>query len=277
MGSKITADGDCSREIKRHLLLGRKAMTKLDSVLKSRKSALPTKVPYSQNYGFSSSHVWMWELDHKESWTLKNWYFWTEVLEKTLVSPLESKEIQPVHPKGNQSWIFIGRTDAEAPVVLSPDAKNWLTGKYPDAGKDWVQEEKGTTENEMVGWHHWLYGHEYEQAPGDGEGQGSLPCCCPSGHRELDMTEPLKNNLLKCDFFHQPLEMLQFPFKPYSKLNLTGLILCSEVITMAHGFWPGQGPLWHHQRPSPAWSSISTCEGRPAHHEPLHLSSRCSL
>ena len=113
-GSKITADGDCSHEIKRHLLLGRKAMTSLDSIIKSRDITLPIKVHLSQSYGFSSSHMWKWELDYKESWAPKNWCFWTVVLEKTLESSLDSKEIQPVHPKGNQSWIFIGRTDAEA-------------------------------------------------------------------------------------------------------------------------------------------------------------------
>ena len=141
LGSKITADGDCSHEIKRHLLLGRKVMTNLDSILKSRDIALPTKGPSSQGYGFSSSHVWMWELDYKESWALKNWCFWTVVLEKTLESPLDSKEIQPVSPKGDQSWIFTGGTDAEAetPILWPPDVKNWLTGKAPDAGKDWRQ------------------------------------------------------------------------------------------------------------------------------------------
>ena len=114
----------------------------------------------SQSYGFSSSHVWMWELEYKESWAPKNWSFWTVVLEKTLESPLDCKEIQPVHPKGNQSWIFIGRTDAEAetPVLWPPDVKSWLAGKDPDAGKDWGQEEKGTTEDETVGWHHRLNG-----------------------------------------------------------------------------------------------------------------------
>ena len=159
-GSKITADGDCSHEIKRCLLLRRKVMTNLDSILKSRDITLPTKV--HQGYGFSSSHVWMWELDYKESWASKNWCFWTVVLEKTLESPLDSKEIQPVYPKGNQRWIFIGRTDAEAetPIRWLPDVKNWLLGKDPDAGKDWRQEEKGMTEDEMVGWHHWL-GHEF--------------------------------------------------------------------------------------------------------------------
>ena len=118
----------------------------------------------SQSYGFSGSHVWMWELDHKESWALKNWCFWTAVLEKTLESTLDSKEIQPAHPKGNQSWVFSERTDVEAetPILWPPDAKNWLTWKDPDAGKDWGQEEKGRTEDEMVGWHHWLNGHEFE-------------------------------------------------------------------------------------------------------------------
>ena len=135
LGSKITADGDRSHEIKRRLLLGRKAMTNLDNLLKSRDVALPTKV-HSQSYGFSRSHVQMWELDYKESWAPKNWCFWTVVLEKTLESPLDCKEIKPVHPKGNQFWIFIGRTDAEAeaPILWPPDAKNWLITKEPDAG-----------------------------------------------------------------------------------------------------------------------------------------------
>ena len=122
------------------------------------------KGPSSQGYGFSHGHVWMWELDYKESWALKNWSFWTVALEKTLESPLDCKEIQPVLPKGNQSWMFIGRTDAETetPVLWPPDMKNGLTGKDPDPGKDWRQEKKGTTEDEMVGWHHWLNGHEFE-------------------------------------------------------------------------------------------------------------------
>ena len=120
--------------------------------------------PSSQGYGFSSSHVWIWELDYKWNWALKNWCFWTVVLEKTLESPLYCKEIQPVHPKENQSWIFIRRTDAEAetPILWPPDAKNWLIWKDPDARKDWMQEEKGITEAEMVGWHHLLNGHESE-------------------------------------------------------------------------------------------------------------------
>ena len=149
LGSKITADGDCSHEIKRCLLLGRKVITNLDSILKSRDNT--NKGLSSQSYCFSSSYVWMWELDYKESRALKNWCFWTVVLEKTLESPLDCKEVKPVNHKGNQSWIFIGRTDAEALILWPPDAKNWLAGKDPDAGKDWRQEEKGTTEDEMVG------------------------------------------------------------------------------------------------------------------------------
>ena len=135
-----------------------KVMTNLDSTLKSKDITL-------QGYGFSSSHEWMWELDYKESWVPKTWCFWTVVLEKTLESPLDCKEIQPDHPKGDQSWVFIGRTDVEAetPILWPPDAKNWLIWKDPDAGKDWSQEEKGTTEDEMVGWHHRLNGREFSK------------------------------------------------------------------------------------------------------------------
>ena len=134
--------------------------------------------PSSQSYGFSSGHVWMWELDYKESWAPKNWCFWTVVLEKTLESPLDCKEIKLVHPKGNQFWIFIGRTDVEAetPILWPPDVKNWFIWKDPDPGKDWRQ-EKGMTEDETVGWHHQLNGHEFELTPGVGNGQGGLECC----------------------------------------------------------------------------------------------------
>ena len=325
LGSKITTDGDCSHEIKRHLLLGRKVMTNLDSMLKSRDITLSTKVRLvkamvfpvvmygceswtirkAEHWRLDAFELWCWrrllrvpwparrsnqsilkeispevhwkdwcwswnsntlatwweELTHlkrpwcwerlraggegdnrewngwmtsptqwiwvwvdsgvgngqgglaccgswsrKESdttewlnWTELNWYnrkvynwcFWTVVLEKTPKSPLDWKEIKPVHPKGNLSWIFIGRTDAEAEaLILWPlDVKNWLIGKDPDAGKDWGQEEKGTTEDEMVGWHHWLERHELKQAPGVGDGQGSLACCSPWGGEELVTTE----------------------------------------------------------------------------------------
>ena len=194
LGSKITADGDCSHEIKRCLPLGRKAMTNLDSILKRY---FTKKCLYSQSYGFSSSHLWVWELDHKEGWTQKNWCFWTVLLEKTLESPQDCKDIKPVNPKGNKSWILIGRTDAkaEAPILWLPDAKNQLIRKYPAAGKGWRQEEKGMTEDEMVGLHHWLNGHEYEQALGDGEGLESLASCSPWDRKGSDMTEQLNNKM----------------------------------------------------------------------------------
>ena len=153
-----------------------------DSILKSRDITLPTKVCLVK-VGFSSSHVWMWELDYEESW-VQNWCFWTVVLEKTFESPLDCKEMQPVHPKGDQSWVFIGRTDAEAetPILWPPDVKRWLIRKDPDAGKYW-RREKGTIEDEMVGWHHRLDGREFEQTPGVGDGQRGLACCSPWGHR----------------------------------------------------------------------------------------------
>ena len=162
-GSKITADSDCSHAIKRRLLLGR-SYDQSTWHIKKQRHYFANKGPSSQGYGFSSSHVWMWELDCKESWAPKSWCFWTVVLEKTLESPLDCEEIQPVHPKGDQSWMFIGRTDAEAesPIFWLPDVKNWLIWKDPDAEKDWGKEEKGTTEDEMVGWHHQLNGHGFE-------------------------------------------------------------------------------------------------------------------
>ena len=160
-----------------------------------KKHHFANKGPDSQTYGFSSSHARTWELDHKEGWVTKNWCFWTVVLEKTLESPLHCKEIKTVNPKGNQSWVFTGRTDAEAEaaVLWSPDAKSKLTRNHTEAGKDWEQEEKGVTEDKMVGWHHWLNRHEFEQTPRDGERQGSLTCCSPWGHKELGMTEQLNN------------------------------------------------------------------------------------
>ena len=133
----------------------------------------------------------MWELNYKEGWTLKNWCFRIVVLEKTLESPLDCQEIKPVNPKGNKPRIVIGRIDVEAPILWPPDVKNWLLRKDPDAGKDWRQEEEGTTEDEMVGWHHWLNGHDFEQSLGVGDGQGSLVYCSPGDLKESDMTEQL--------------------------------------------------------------------------------------
>ena len=169
-----------SRWIERHLLLEEKQTTQH---IKKQRHYFANKGLSSQGYGFSSSHVWMWELDYKESWTPKNLCVWTVVLEKTFESLLDCKEIQPVHPKGNQSWIFIGRTEAKAeiPILWPPDGKDWLIGKDPVAGKDWRWDEKGLTEDEMVGWHHWFDGYEFEQALGVGDGQGSLACFCPQG------------------------------------------------------------------------------------------------
>ena len=194
LGSKITADGDCSQKIKT-LALWKKSYDQSRQSIKKQRHYFADKGLYSQSYGFSTSHIWMWELDHKGGWAPKNWSLQTMVLEKTLESSLGSKEIKPVNPRGNQHWIFTGRTDgeAEAPILSPPEANSWLTGKDPDAGKDWQQEEKGTTEDEMVGWHHRLDGHEFEQVPGYDEGQGSLVCCSPCGRKESDMTEGLNN------------------------------------------------------------------------------------
>ena len=191
LASKISAGVDCSHEMKRHLFLGRKAMTNLDNILKSRDLTLLTETHLVKAMVFPGIM-----LDHKESWVPKNWWcFGTVVLEKTLESPFDCKEIQPVNPEWNQPWIFIGMTDAEAeaPILLPSDAKSRIIGKDPGAGKDWRQEEKGTTEDGMVGWHHWLNGHEFEQAPGDGEGQGGLACCSPWGCKESGKTAPLNN------------------------------------------------------------------------------------
>ena len=157
---------------------------KLCSVLKSKDITLLTKVRIVKAV-FSSSHVWMRELDNEDGRAPKNWCFWSVVIEKTFESPLKGKEIKPVNLKGNQSWIYIGRTatEAKAPIFWSPDVKNWLIGKDPEAGKDWRQEEKWMTEDEKVRWHHWLYGHEFEHVPGVSDGQGSMVCCSPCGLR----------------------------------------------------------------------------------------------
>ena len=180
-GSRITADDDCSHEIKRHLLLGRKSITNLDSILKSRDITVPTKSHLFKAvvfpvvmYGCES--LTMKKAEHRRIYAVELW-----CRRRLLKSPLDWKEIQPVLPKGNQSCIFIGRTyaEAETPILWAPDAKNRLIWKDPDSGKDWRQEEKGMTEDEMVGWHHWHYGHEFEQALGVGDGQGNLICCSP--------------------------------------------------------------------------------------------------
>ena len=169
----------------RHLLLGRKAMTDKGSILKSSNSTLPTKVHLAK------AMVFPVVMCGCESWTTKKaecqrtWCFQTVVLEKTLESPLDCKVIQRVHPKGNQSWIFIGRTETESPILWPPDGKSQLIGKDPEAGKDWRQEEKGSTEDEMVGWHHQLNEHEFKQTLGDSEGQGSLACCSPWNQTQL--------------------------------------------------------------------------------------------
>ena len=154
--------------------------------IKKPKHYFVDKGPSSQSYGFSRSHVWIWELDYKEIWAPKNWCFWTVVLEKTLESPLDWKDIQPVHPKGDQSWVLIGRTDVEAetPILWPPVVKSWLIWKDPDVGKDWRQEQKGMTEHEIAGWHHWLNGHEFRWTPGVGDKQGGLECCSLWGPKE---------------------------------------------------------------------------------------------
>ena len=192
LGSKITADGDCSHEIKRCLLLVRKVMTNLDSMLKSRD--ITNKGLYGQSCVFSSSHIQLWKMDHKEGCAPKNWCFWTVVLQKTLESPLDCKEIKPVNPKGNQSWIFIGRTDAEAepPILWPTDAKSQVIGKDPDSGKDWEQKEKGAGEEEMVKIASLTQWTLIWATLGDSGRQRSRLCYSWWGRKELDIVN--KNN-----------------------------------------------------------------------------------
>ena len=189
LGSETTADGDCSHDSKRHLPRGREAWTNLESMLKSRDIIALS----SQSCAFSSSHVRMSGLDCQESWAAENWCFWTVVLEKARASSLACKAIQPVRPTRSKFWIFTGRTEAEAetPTLWPPDAKNWLPGQGPDAGKDRRLEEKGMTEHEMVGWHHRLDGPEFEQGPGVGDGQGSFAFCSKWVCKEANTTERL--------------------------------------------------------------------------------------
>ena len=215
LGSKINVDSDYSHEIKRHLILGRIAMSNIDSVFKSRHH-FEDKGPYSQTYGFCSSHVWMWESDHKEGWAPKNWHFWNEVLEKNLESHVDCKEIKPFNPRGNQPWIFIGRTDAEAkaPIFWPSDLKSWLTGKAPDAGRKCGQEEKGATEDKMVGWYHWLNGHESEQTQRDSDGQRSLACCSSWGRRVGHDLDTEQQSYYFIQFWHHFSWREKFPFGP---------------------------------------------------------------
>ena len=191
--------------------------------IKKQRHYCASKGPSNQSYGFSSSHVCMWELDYKESCMPKNWCFWTVVLEKTLENLLDCVEIKPVHSEGNQSWIFIGRTDVEAetPILWPPEAKNWLIGKDPDDGKDWRQEEKGMTEDKMVGWHHWFYEHEFEQASGIGDGQGSLACCSPWGCKESDRTEQLNGTDMTTDLAFLFFLLTSIPLDHPNRLHLT--------------------------------------------------------
>ena len=174
----------------------KKSYDKPRQYIKKQRHYFTNKGPYSQSYGFSSSYIWMWELDYKESRAPKNWCFWTVVLEKTLESPLDCKEIQPVHPKGSQSWIFIGRTDAEAktPILWPPDVKSQLVGKDPHAGKDWRQEKKETTEDETAGWHHQLHGHQFEQVPvKDREAWCAAVCSVSKSQTWLSNYHPVGN------------------------------------------------------------------------------------
>ena len=197
-----------------------------------------SKGAHSQSYGFSSSHIWVWKLDHKEGWAPKNSCSWTVVVEKTVESPLDSKEIKPVHLKGNQSWIFIGRTDAEAPILWPPDLKSWLTGKDPDAGNDWGQEEKGAAEDEMVKWNHWLNGHEFEQTLGDSEGQGSIVCCSPWGHRVgHDLETEQQQAVQETSWFTLFWSGLQTHELPVPSKTFFSLSLCNSPSTLADSCW----------------------------------------
>ena len=240
--SKITADGDCSQKVFKKFAPRKKSYDQPRQHVKKQRHYFANKVVSNRSYSFSSSHVWMWELDYKDSWVLKNQCFWTVVLEKTLEHSLDCKEIQPVLPKGNQSWTFIGRTDAEAeaPILWPSDSKNWPFVKDPIVGKDWRQEEKGTTEDEMVGWYHWLDGHEWsnfwelpmDRRPGVLLSTGSQRVGCDSV-TEPNWTEKFIN---QCEFI---LCKLTFPggsdgTESTCKLGDTGSISGS-------GRYPGDG------------------------------------
>ena len=199
------------------------------------------KCPSSQSSGFSSSHVWMWELDYKESWAPKNQCFWTVSLERALESPLDCKEIRPVHPKGNQPWIFIGRTDADAetPILWSPNAKYWLIGKALDAEKDWRQEEKRATEDEVIGWHHRLNGHEFEQALGVGDAQGRLARFSSWACKESDTTEWMNWNQFQwmpqasCFHLAEPRDHLHSSDLKLHRFNVCDKLICRDFDDLA--------------------------------------------
>ena len=222
-------------------------------ILTKQRHHFTNKGPYSQSYGFSSSHVCMWELDYKESWVPKNWCFWTVVLEMTLESPLDCKDIKSVNPKGKQSWIFIGRTGAETPMLWPSDVKNWLFEKDPDAGKSLRQEDKGTTEDEMVGWHHQLDEYEFKQAPEVGDGQGSLACCNPWGYKESDMTEWLNwtEPLSRVQLFCNPLDCSP-PGSSVHEISQVKILECVAIPS------PGDLPDPRTKRVSPAGRFFTT-------------------
>ena len=239
LGSKITADGDCRHEIKRHLLLGGKAMTNLDNILKSRDLALLTKVHLVKAtvfpvvvYGCES-----WTMKKAEHWRIDAFELWC--WRRLLRVPWTARRSNQSILKENQSWIFIGRTDAraEAAILWPPDVKSWLIGKNPEAGKYWRREEKGMTEDEMVGWHHQLYGHEFEQAPGVGDRQGGLVCCSPWVCKELDMTEWLDWTYWTSNFIR---ERRIFPeyLKRFKYLKLLAYVTnWIQVLHFSHWFW----------------------------------------
>ena len=223
--------------------------------IRKQRHYFANKGPSHQGYGFPSSHAWMWELDSKESWVLKNWCFWTVLLEKTLESPLDYKDIQPVHSKGDQSWVFIVKTDVEAqtPILWPPDAKGWLIWKDPDARNDLRWEKKGKTEDEMVGLQHQLNGYEFESTLAIGHGQGALASCSPWGHQKSDMAEPLKWTELNC---------------------------CCDLVTKSYMFFcdsmdfspPSPFVHWIYQVRMPEWIVIFISRGSPQPRNWAHVS-----
>ena len=211
-------------------------MTNIYSMLKSRDTTLPTKVHLGKAMFFSSRHVWIWDLDYKDSWASKNGCFWTVVLEKTLESHLDCKMIQPVHPKWNQSWVFFRRAyvEAETPILWPPDVKNWLIEKDPDAAKDWRREEKAATEDEMVGWHHRLSGYDCESTLRVGDGQRSMVYCSPWGHKEWDTIERLNWTELNVAISHSQIQPCLLGSKKCWSLNYLFNILASLFLIISH-------------------------------------------